>query len=216
MITKSQFGTVEALFNYYNREIFSGELNDCMLSLSRRGGSTGFFAPERWQSPDGGKKVHEIGINPDTFDIDDEGLHRTMVHEMCHLWQFDFGTPSRRGYHNREWADKMVSIGLMPSDTGKEGGKRTGQHMEDYAIEGGLFKGRFDAIKKGGGNLALPYWPVNRPDFRGVRLAGPEGAAPPASGVRTKYTCPCGNNVWGKQGLGIMCTECNGPFEANV
>ena len=33
----------------------------------------------------------------------------------------------------------MVSIGLMPSDTGMPGGKKTGQNMADYPIIGGTF-----------------------------------------------------------------------------
>lgn len=33
----------------------------------------------------------------------------------------------------------MESIGLMPSDTGKPGGKKTGQSMADYVIPGGKF-----------------------------------------------------------------------------
>lgn len=224
MITKSQFGTIEGLFNYYNKELFSGQLNDCMLNLSRKNGSMGFFAPERWQHPNGKTKIHEISINPDTFNIDDEEFHRTLIHEMCHLWQFDFGKPSRRSYHNKEWANKMISVGLMPSDTGKEGGNIVGQHMNDYTIEGGIFKTKFDAIKKDGHNLRLPYYPVHYPNFKNARLTvavreqtsteqeEPEASA---SGVRIKYTCDCGINVWGKSGLKIQCLDCNSPFEAN-
>ena len=33
----------------------------------------------------------------------------------------------------------MEGIGLMPSSTGKPGGKRTGDHVADYAIEDGPF-----------------------------------------------------------------------------
>lgn len=33
----------------------------------------------------------------------------------------------------------MEAIGLMPSETGQPGGKRTGQAMGDYVIAGGLF-----------------------------------------------------------------------------
>lgn len=40
---------------------------------------------------------------------------QTIVHEMVHLWQYEFGKPSHRTYHNKE-ADKMA-IGLMPSNT---------------------------------------------------------------------------------------------------
>jgi hypothetical protein len=30
---------------------------------------------------------------------------------------------------------------------------------------------------------------------------------------KTKYECPCGNNVWGKPGLHIVCAVCNQNFE---
>ncbi len=55
------------------------------------------------------------------------------------LWQYRFGKPGRTRYHNEQWATKMESIGLMPSSTGQPGGKRTGDSMADYAIEGGAF-----------------------------------------------------------------------------
>jgi hypothetical protein len=58
---------------------------------------------------------------------------------MVHCWQHCFGTPGRDYYHNREWADKMIIIGLMPSSTGEIGGRITGQVMGDYIIEGGKF-----------------------------------------------------------------------------
>jgi hypothetical protein len=34
--------------------------------------------------------------------------------------------PKRRNYHNKEWAAKMIALGLMPSSTGMVGGKITG------------------------------------------------------------------------------------------
>ncbi|WP_374762256.1 hypothetical protein [Massilia scottii] len=58
---------------------------------------------------------------------------------MCHLWQHQHGTPARRRYHDKEWGDKMEAIGLMPSATGVPGGKKTGDKMADYPIEGGRF-----------------------------------------------------------------------------
>lgn len=64
---------------------------------------------------------------------------QTMAHEMCHLWQEHFGKSSRRTYHNQEWGNKMISFGLMPSNTGKERGKKTGQQMSDYPITDGIF-----------------------------------------------------------------------------
>ena len=40
---------------------------------------------------------------------------------------------------NTQWADKMIEIGLMPSDTGLPGGRITGQKMSDYPISDGAF-----------------------------------------------------------------------------
>jgi hypothetical protein len=65
---------------------------------------------------------------------------RTIVHELVHQWQERFGKPTRRCYHDRQFAEKMESIGLMPSDTGMPGGKKTGQKMGDYMIRGGRFE----------------------------------------------------------------------------
>lgn len=59
---------------------------------------------------------------------------------MCHLWQFGFGTPSRKSYHNKEWANKMENLGLIPSDTGRPGGKKVGQQMNDYPQKDGVFE----------------------------------------------------------------------------
>ena len=84
--------------------------------------------------------VDEIAMNPSYFAIRSvEETLSTLVHEMAHLWQFHFGKPGRRGYHNKEWGAKMDSIGLCPSNTGQIGGKRTGEKMSHYIIEGGAF-----------------------------------------------------------------------------
>lgn len=222
-ITKDQFQTIEALYNYYNKELFNGELNDCLLNMSRKNGAMGFFAPNRWTNKDG-IKIHEISINPDTFNIDDEELHRTIVHEMCHLWQQDLGKPSRKYYHNKEWAQKMIAIGLMPSHNGQVGGKTTGQRMNDYTIEDGLFKNKFDAIvseKKD--DLILPYFPVsnqiqvtvieNDEDQEGEG----EGESEPKeskAGKKVRYMCSCENRIWGKPDLRVICADCSEAFEA--
>jgi hypothetical protein len=79
-------------------------------------------------------------LNPDSFiGRTDEQIVSTLAHEMKHLEQHRFGTPSKRGYHNKEWAASMKAIGLMPSNTGAVGGKETGQQMDHYIIPGGAF-----------------------------------------------------------------------------
>lgn len=100
----------------------------------------GYLSPERWASSDNEQLRHELAINP-AF-VGNSSLLSTLqviCHEQAHEWQLCFGKPSRSGYHNKEWAQKMEEIGLMPSDTGRPGGKKTGQRMSDYPIPGGRF-----------------------------------------------------------------------------
>lgn len=92
---------------------------------------------------------------------DDIEWHSTLVHEMCHLWQEDFGKPSRGGYHNRQWADKMIQVGLMPTDTGEPGGQLTGQRVTHYIIPDGKFEQVFKTLSSEDlQNLRLRYKPT--------------------------------------------------------
>src|SRR5262249_32630102 len=43
------------------------------------------------------------------------GILSTLAHEMVHVWRFAFERP-RPGAHNRDWGEKMRSIGLDPVD----------------------------------------------------------------------------------------------------
>jgi hypothetical protein len=149
MITKTQFIQLDGLFDYYNKELFDGKLNDCMINMNREKG-LGFFSPERWVDTDKQKEsgIHEISLNPDRLDRKEIEWHSTLVHEMVHLWQNDFGDPSRKGYHNKQWADKMQEIGLIPTDTGEPGGKKTGQAMTHYIADNGPFVKAFNALKE--------------------------------------------------------------------
>jgi predicted SprT family Zn-dependent metalloprotease len=200
LITSKQFTHFDKLFAYYNKELFNGNLKDCMIITNRKKKACGSFSPCRWKNKliEKENEIHEITINPDTLDGPDEVWHQTLIHEMVHLWQRDFGNISRAGYHNKQWADKMEEIGLMPSNTGKEGGKKTGQRMSDYIISGGLFIKAYQRLKDK--HLEYATNPV---------LFDEKKITEKKSRSKTKYTCPCGNNVWGKPGLFITCNNCN-------
>lgn len=218
MITTTQFKTLDDLYNFYNQAIFRGSLAECIVNMSRHGGAYGFFAPERWRGENAEHAiVHEISLNPDYMNRTDKEWHSTLVHEMCHLWQEDNGTPSRSGYHNKQWAAKMQEVGLMPSETGIEGGKTTGQRVSHYVMPGGVFETVFNTLKQEElENLRLKY----KPRFA-IEVAKPSGGAGTdeeegsegeegegkkrRQGVKVKYTCSCGNNVWGKPDLSLHC-----------
>src|SRR3990172_1772625 len=146
MITKKQFNTFEDLFNYYNSELFDGELPEVMINMSRKKNSHGFFAPERWLSVNNGDVVHEISLNPSSLQRPPVEWHSTLVHEMVHLWDESTGRKSKGGYHSKKWGQKMEAIGLMPSHTGEPGGKKTGQRMTHYILPAGPFITAFGII----------------------------------------------------------------------
>lgn len=138
--THSFYQYLEAAYDHFNRALFEGELPICLLTVQREKNVMGYFSKNRWTDSDG-KVVHELAVNPAYFTRHNLiEILQTIVHEQAHNWQHSFGKPSRSGYHNKEWAKKMESIGLMPSDTGSPGGRRTGQKMSDYPITGGAFE----------------------------------------------------------------------------
>lgn len=220
-VTVSQFQTLSDLFDFYNAEIFNNQLPDCLVNLSRHNGSHGFYAAGRWKSLEK-EIVHEISINPDTMYRPDVQWHSTLVHEMVHHWQQIFGKPSRTAYHNKEWANKMEAVGLMPSTTGQPGGKRTGQSVTHYVIEGGLFDKAFSMLSfEAKKSLKLKYLPnIHMSVTKGPESAEGEDSSGEGegeekvkkAGKKFKYSCGCGNNVWGKSGLNITCQECESEF----
>lgn len=137
--THQTYAELQQAYEHFNRELFDGELPNCLITLQREKRSMGYFSSRRFVDAQG-NFTDEIAMNPAFFAVVPiMETMQTLVHEMCHLWQFHFGKPGRGRYHNEQWADKMEAIGLMPSSTGEPGGARTGERMADYALEGGRF-----------------------------------------------------------------------------
>lgn len=137
--TKQVYEEIQTAFDYFNQELFDGKLPACLITLQRKSRTRGYFSAERFVSRDG-HKVDEIAMNPEFFAINSvEETLSTLVHEMVHLFQHHFGKPSRRRYHNEEWAEHMDKIGLGPSLTGEPRGNRTGEKVSHYIRPGGDF-----------------------------------------------------------------------------
>ncbi len=198
--TQEQFEAYQAAYDYLNKVLFDGELQPCLLNFrGRHKRNLGLFWPKRWSRKDG-SVTHEIALNPDVLLRPLVETISTLAHEMCHQWQYDHGTPPRGGYHNKEWGNKMAAVGLIPSNTGKPGGKRTGQQMHHYIDPAGPFMAAFKEMPEA---VALPW------------LSGSlaEPPKPPSKNRnKTKYVCQCGTPIWGKCGLTATCGECDMPF----
>lgn len=137
--TEQLYSSMEFLYNHFNKELYDNKLPKVLFTNQRQKGVMGYFSNNRWAGANG-DHCHEIAINPVYVGkaslIE---LMQTLVHEMAHCWQYTYGKPSSKGYHNKQWADKMIQIGLMPSETGKPGGATTGFSMGDYPIPKGRF-----------------------------------------------------------------------------
>jgi predicted SprT family Zn-dependent metalloprotease len=217
--TEAQFMNLNKAFDYFNKALFNGELPPCLLNLSRKKKTHGFLAPFRWRERDEEEfTTHEISLTPTTLYREPKEVFSTLVHEQCHLWQVEFGSASRNGYHNKEWAMKMIEVGLMPTDTGQEGGKITGQSMTHRIVSGGAYEKAFNKMPK---ELTLPFTSLDADLMKSLLSGGTstgksdaKGSKTSSSSQKTKYSCPCGFNVWGKPKLRITCDACGQSFES--
>jgi len=202
--TMQEYKTLNDAYDFFNRMLFDGGLPECMITYSRKKGARAYFANDMFQSRNGNETtIDEIAMNPDNFDgRKDCEIISTLVHEMVHTWQAHHGKVSRGGYHNKEWADKMETIGLMPTTTGEEGGKKTGQAVTHYIIDGGQFD---ISCKKFMSNGARLNWQSYNPEGR-KKTAKKKN--------KIKYTCPsCNANAWGKPEINLMCGDCMEKME---
>lgn len=231
-------------FDHFNRDLFGGQLSPCLITLSRKERSKGYFSEHRFVTVDG-QRCHELAMNPMYFPHrSPEAVLSTFAHEMVHHWQADYGQPGRRRYHNRQWALKMHEIGLHPTSTGEPGGRQTGERVTHYIVEGGPFIQSCRALLQSGHHItwldrftkhlqdvSAPPTEEAREDTTAPPVVTSLGAAPlalnaqaftalePASprSTRQRYTCPgCAAHVWGKQGLGLHCRPCNQAFLADA
>lgn len=138
--TESLYQELQHAYDHFNRHLFKGDLAPVLITLVRKGRSMGYYHHDQFVAARGTQKADEICLNPAFFGISSiMCVLSTLVHEMVHKWQEDFGTVGKRAHHNRQWADRMLEVGLCPSDTGLPGGKMTGEKMDHYIIRDGAF-----------------------------------------------------------------------------
>jgi hypothetical protein len=197
VITLQEYQGFQRAYDFFNRILFAGSLPQVLVTLQRHANTRGYFAPFRFKGRIDRQTVHELALNPDNFTgRTDEMILSTLVHEMVHVWQQTYGEPSRRGYHNREWAGKMREVGLQPTTTGEPGGMETGQAVTHYILPDGRYAQSFAKLAVTGFQLRWQSLPF-----------GKQGSVNKSS--KTKFTCPvCGQNAWAKPGARLICGVC--------
>lgn len=199
-----QYTALQEAFDWLNRDLFNAELPQAIIVLHRKKNAKGYFWAEMWRNQsndsEATEKVDEIALTPEYLDRSDIEVLSTLAHEMVHLWQFHCGKPSRSGYHNRQWADKMIEIGLQPTTDGTPQGKETGQKCTHFIIGNDRFHRSMEtflAERKVINWIGLPIFPKEA-----------------KAKNKVKYTCSaCGSCVWGKLGLSIVCGICEESYQ---
>ena len=209
------YGGLERAYAFFNAELFGEKLPPCLITLQRSQSAYGYFSGARFvNTAHDSDVVDEIALNPAHFAKEmPTGVLSTLAHEMVHLWQFHLGKPGRGRYHNREWARKMHEIGLVPSDTGKPGGKPIGERVGHYIRAGGHFECVCAWYLES--NSALLYQDLThcaRDDDEGAVRERLRKAA-----SKTRYLCPaCGLRAWAKPGVRMRHTDCDEDMEWRV
>lgn len=202
-------------YSRMNDALFGGELPDCQITYTRQKNIAGHFWPDRFERAKG-EFCHELALNPFFLAMrPDRDSLSTIVHESVHVWRHDFGPRNRRGgrgangYHDLPWAEKMESVGLMPSDTGLPGGKKTGYRMSHIIIEGGPFDIACRALLATGFRI---NW-HDRLCFQSAVAPRPDDdddTPVPGKKDRIKFTCrACKLNAWAKPSSRLTCTNCD-------
>jgi ribosomal protein S27AE len=205
VITLNEYQGFQRAYDFFNRELFADSLPQVLVTLQRHANSRGYFSPQRFKGRVEKASVHELALNPDTFTgRTDAMILSTLVHEMCHVWQETYGAPSRRGYHNREWAQKMREVGLQPTTTGKEGGAETGQAVTHFILAQGRYETAYAKLAATGMQLNWQSLPAM-------------GKGRGKISSKTKFTCSeCGQNAWAKPGARLICGECFDDGERSI
>lgn len=193
-----QYVTLSSAFDFFNRRLFEGQLPPAIITLHRKAGSHGYYSSQRFESRGGAdRETDEIALNPGTFaGRTDAAILSTLVHEMTHHWQGHFGKPGRGRYHNHQWAERMEAVGLVPTDTGLPGGRKVGQRMTHYILDGGPFDQACQELLTDGIHL----------EWQSREWHSLAGKARPS---KTKYTCPeCGQNAWARPEANLVCGDC--------
>lgn len=144
--TIETYHELELAYVFFNERLFDSQLPSCLITLQREKRTLGYHSHGRFVNADG-EKIDELALNPSYFGVRSiKQTLSTLVHEQAHAVMHVLGHEYRRGYHCKRWGKIMKEIGLYPSNTGKYGGKETGQQMSHYIVQGGPFDKACDEL----------------------------------------------------------------------
>ena len=201
-------GYLNKIFDLLNEEFFESELSRPTITIQSTPRAYGHFtlSNQTWVSKLGG--THEINIGAGTLSRDILDICATMLHEMCHYYNYENGIQDcSRGntYHNKRFKACAEAHGLQVQHSDKYGWSHTTptEALLDFVIKNELR----DIL-------------INRNEYSGVPITGTGthsgGTAPtgPKPSSSRKYICPCcGTSVRATRAVNIACLDCGKRME---
>lgn len=191
-ITKSSrlLGQLEKLYRMINADLFNGKLQPVTITVQSTPRAYGHIVlGNAWSVK--GKGSMELNIGAGTLDRPIEEVVATLVHECCHLLNFQngIGDCSNHGvYHNKSFKETAEAHGLIVTRSEKYGWAHTapGELLIDWILKNDM-----------------PDILMNRNEFRKA-----DGARSRPSSTR-KLICPsCGQSVRATKAVNILCGDC--------
>ena len=196
-------GYLNKIFDLLNEEFFESALSRPTITIQSTPKAYGHFTlnKDTWISKNGGS--HEINIGAGTLARPIENVCATLLHEMCHYWNFEneIQDCSRGGtYHNKQFKACAEAHGLKVTHSEKYGWSHTEPNEEllDFVLDNGLT----DIL-------------INRNELTAYTITGTgtkNGTGtvlPPKLSSSRKYICPCcGMTVRATKTVNIACMDC--------
>ncbi len=218
------YGALIYAFDYFNQRLFHGILQHCIITMPwGRKRFRGFFCGKSWSKVNQAETCDEIAINPLYFQgSSTEQVLSTLVHEMVHLQQHQFGKPGKGAYHNKEWGRLMRQVGLIPSSTARPGGDEIGRAVSHYIEEDGVFQRVCQELL--GSGFVIPWHMItasgaNDDDEDNDHEGSDDdhNTARKKRASKTKYSCPeCRLNAWAKPDTPLLCGRCRHELIPNA
>jgi len=201
-------------FDLFNGALFVHQLSEPLFTLQNKPRMVFAFRELRFIN-ECGDQVHEIQLNPQICaKLSDYDVLAIIAHAMCLQWRYDFGPANANGqkpshgYHDKVIAATMIKRGLIPSDTGEPGGKKTGYNLSHYVADGG----KFDLAAR---ELLISGFTFR---WRATLKTAPDAYdnaddTEPAAKSRIKCNCEiCDLNAWAKPDAQLTCSICTVPM----